>query len=145
MDSAGATVEHGSRSRDTWRAIGHERIEAVVEDFYDAVQLHPTLSEPFLMVGDWATHKARLTHFWWVALGGAPYRPDTYDVAGKHLGVGVTEDLVDDWLALFHDTLRQHLPDPLAQAWFERARHMARSVRQLTAFQDRKRSRQQRG
>ncbi|MGA7802153.1 MAG: group III truncated hemoglobin [Gammaproteobacteria bacterium] len=124
--------------RQTHERIGHDRVAAVVDDFYERVQAHPALAVPFLMVNDWALHKARLTHFWWVALGGRRYRPDRYDVAGKHLAVGVNDALVDDWLALFDATLRDHLPPELAHAWLERARLMGVSVRQTTAFYARK-------
>ncbi|MEJ2687942.1 MAG: group III truncated hemoglobin [Gammaproteobacteria bacterium] len=126
------------RLRQTHARIGWERMAAVVDDFYDRVQAHPTLAVPFLMVSDWTLHKARLTHFWWVALGGRRYRPDRYDVAGKHLAVGVNDELVDDWLELFHATLREHLPGDLAEAWFRRARLMGGSVRQSAAFYRRK-------
>lgn len=126
------------RPRQTHARIGRDGIAAVVDDFYDRVQMHPNLAIPFLMVSDWTLHKARLTHFWWMALGGERYRADRYDVAGKHLAVGVSDELVDDWLELFRTTLHEHLPGDLAEAWFHRARLMGVSVRQSADFYRRK-------
>lgn len=120
--------------RSTHSDIGLSRMRRVVDDFYDRVQRHPTLAEPFGAVADWPTHKARLTHFWWLSLGGDAYAPYAYRVGAKHADVGVTSALVDDWLVLFRTTLDDHLPPPLAQAWFQRARRMGDSIRLLSTF-----------
>ncbi|KAB7627771.1 group III truncated hemoglobin [Alkalilimnicola sp. S0819] len=122
------------RERNTHERIGHPRVAAVVDDFYSRVQVHPTLAEPFGRVDDWPEHKARLTHFWWVSLGGEAYRDDRYRVAGAHMGLGVDGALVDDWLALFEQTLHDHLEPELAEAWLQRARHMGRSIRAMLDF-----------
>ncbi len=122
------------RQRDTHDQIGHERIQAVVDDFYDRIQRHPTLAEPFRRVTDWPGHKARLTHFWWLSLGGERYRDDEFRVGPAHMSLGITDPLVDDWLALFRAVLDDHLPADLADAWFARAEHMGRSIRMLAQF-----------
>ncbi|MDN5872616.1 MAG: group III truncated hemoglobin [Nitrococcus sp.] len=119
------------RQRDTHTAIGHEAICRVVDDFYDRIQHHSTLAEPFARVKDWPEHKARLSHFWWISLGGERYRDDQYRVASTHLPIGISDALVDDWLALFHATLDDHLEPELAAQWFQRAEHMGRSIRML--------------
>lgn len=122
------------RERNTHEAIGRDTVAAVVDDFYDRVQRHPTLAEPFLRVSDWPEHKARLTHFWWISLGGDAYRDDEYRVGPAHIGMGVPPELVDDWLALFRATLDAHLPPELADPWFDRARNMGRSIRMMLAY-----------
>lgn len=122
------------RERRTHEAIGREAIARVVDDFYDRIQRHPTLAEPFQRVQDWPEHKARLTHFWWISLGGERYRDDQYRVAPAHLPLGITDELVDDWLALFRETLSRHLEPELAEAWYARAAHMGRSIRMLSYF-----------
>lgn len=122
------------RRRDTHEAIGLDTIRRVVDDFYDRVQAHPTLSEPFRRVEDWPEHKARLTHFWWISLGGERYRDDQYRVAPAHMPLGITEELVDDWLRLFAATLDDHLSPALARAWLDRAEHMGRSIRMLASW-----------
>ena len=95
-----------------------------------------TLSRPFLRVHDWEEHKARLSHFWWLSLGGAPYRTDIYNVAAKHLDqtLGMTPALIEDWLNLFQATLRDQLPPEEAEAWLARARHMGHSLRMMLDF-----------
>lgn len=114
--------------------IGKERIVAVMNDFYDRVRVHPTLSVPFGIVHDWDTHKAHIGHFWWVTLGGKPYRERAYDVAARHNAAGFTPALLVDWLALFEETLHRHLPDELADPWLERARNIGRSLNLLYEF-----------
>lgn len=125
------------RQRPTFAEIGLPRMRAVVDDFYDRVQKHPDLAGPFRIVADWDEHKARLSHFWWMSLGGPRYRPDEYSVAPKHALVGVTPALIDTWLALFEATLRDHLPAELAEAWLARARNMGRSLKLMCEFQAR--------
>lgn len=124
------------RERSTHEAIGLDTVAAVVDDFYSRVQAHPTLAEPFRRVEDWPEHKRRLTHFWWISLGGERYRDDQYRVAPLHVPLGITDELVDDWLALFETTLHDHLPPELAEAWMTRARNMGRSIRMLGESND---------
>lgn len=136
MNNAGFDIN--LRARDTHERIGLGRIAAVVDDFYERVRSHPTLAVPFAPVGDWPDHKARLTHFWWIGLGGRAYADYRYDIGRKHAPVGVTPALIDDWLTLFRATLDDHLPRALADAWFIRAQRMGDSLRLLTEFYARK-------
>ncbi|MEW6613793.1 MAG: group III truncated hemoglobin [Pseudomonadota bacterium] len=131
---ASSAEQTGKRLRPTFAEIGLPRIRAVVDDFYDRIQRHPTLAEPFGIVSDWDEHKAHLTHFWWISLGGPRFRPDGYNLIDKHAPVGVTPALIDDWLALFAQTLADHLPPELAAAWLERAVNMGRSLRLMCEF-----------
>jgi hemoglobin len=122
------------RSRDTHRRIGYSRVAAVVSDFYDRVQRHPRLSQPFAAVRDWPAHKAKLTHFWWVALGGRRYADYRYNIGRTHWRVEVDDSLVEAWLALLRATLADHLPPPLAVQWYRRARRMAVAIRAAPDF-----------
>lgn len=124
------------RERNTNELIGLDRIRAVVDDFYDRIQRHPTLAEPFRVVEDWPVHKERLVHFWWVSLGGERYRDYVYRVAPVHMQVGVKEEQVDQWLELFHATLLDHLDPDLAALWFSRAANMGRSIRMVARFSE---------
>ena len=114
--------------------IGKDRVAMVMDDFYDHVRQHPTLSVPFGIVHDWETHKAHIGHFWWVSLGGKPYGERAYDVAAKHNAAGFTPALLVDWLALFEETLHRQLPDELAAPWMERARNIGKSLNLLYEF-----------
>jgi len=122
------------KRRTTHDEIGLARIRRVVDDFYDRIQRHPKLAVPFGIVEDWPSHKARLTHFWWLSLGGEAYAPYAYRVGAKHATVGISNELIDEWLTLFRVTLDEHLPKALADAWFQRASRMGDSLRMLSTF-----------
>jgi hemoglobin len=115
--------------RDISSHIGLDKVKAVIGDFYDRVQEHPTLRRPFEIVDDWEEHKAHLSHFWWVTLGGRPYRNKPYQVAHKHAMAGFSPELLVDWLNLFRATLNSHLPADTAEEWFARAANIGRSLK----------------
>ncbi|MCO6441848.1 MAG: group III truncated hemoglobin [Nitrococcus mobilis] len=115
----------------THQPIDHETVCRVVDDFYGRVQSHPTLAEPFKRVKDWPEHIARLSHFWWITMGGERYRNDQYHVIAKHMPIGVTDALVDDWLALFHTTLEDHLTPEQTEFWYGYAEQLGQSIRML--------------
>lgn len=129
-------------SRTTAEAIGRDAIAAVVDDFYDRIQHHPTLAGPFRIIRDWPAHKAKMTHFWWLSLGGRPYLDYRYAVMPKHAAVGVTAAQVDAWLALFDSVVRAHVTTPeWAEKWLFRARRMGDSLRLVEAYYRRKQQR----
>ena len=119
---------------DIAQTIGREKVAEVVSDFYDEIQRHATLAVPFGIVDHWTEHKAHLAHFWWVALGGKPYRDKSYRVAEKHAEAGFTPELLIDWLALFRDTLAKHLPPDLVEQWYARAANIGRSLNYMHEF-----------
>lgn len=100
--------------------IGREAIDQVVDDFYNRIQKHPSLSKPFSIVNHWKDHKEKIAEFWWVVLGGAPRNSYKYDPVSKHFSAGFTQALLDDWKALFFEVLSAYLPLDLAQAWQSR-------------------------
>ena len=122
--------------QDIAQEIGVAKVRQVVSDFYDEVQRHPALGKPFAVVDDWAEHKAHLAHFWWVTLGGRPYRDKPYRVADKHAAAGFTPELLVDWLALFRETLAKHLPRDLAEQWYARAANIGRSLNLMHEFRN---------
>lgn len=117
--------------QDIAHQIGRERVAEVVAAFYAQVRVHPTLSVPFARVTDWPHHLEILTHFWWVSLGGERYLDYSYEVPRKHAEAGFTPDLLQDWLALFQQTLLEHLSPELAVPWIERARKIGTSLKLL--------------
>jgi hemoglobin len=108
--------------------IGRERVARVVDVFYERIQTHPSLKKPFAVVHDWPAHKAILTHFWWVSLGGKRYLDYSYAVARKHHESGFTPELLVDWLALFRDVIMSELPPELAAGWMTRAEVIGQSL-----------------
>ena len=121
--------------QDIAHIVGRDTVAKVVSDFYDRVRSHETLSAPFARVHDWPEHKRHLTHFWWVTLGGKPYRDQPYRVADKHAAAGFTSALLADWLALFQSTLARHLDPELADQWYARAQRIGRSLALMHEFQ----------
>lgn len=115
--------------RDLAALLGRERINAVVADFYDRARHDPELGPTFAGVREWDEVKARIAHFWWLDLGGQRYRDDIYNPHTVHRHFGVRPEQVDPWLRLFEATVRDHLPDELADLWLTRVRRMADWVR----------------
>ena len=97
--------------------IGKPSVDKVVDDFYNRIQIHSTLSKPFSIVGNWDEHKVKIAEFWWVALGGKPSKSYSYDPVGKHFAAGLTENLLNDWKAPFLEVLTTHLTLELANEW----------------------------
>jgi hemoglobin len=113
-------------------AIGKERVTRVIDRFYDRIQEHARLKIPFAVVRDWVHHKEILTHFWWVTLGGERYLDYSYTVANKHQESGFTPALLGDWLPLFHEIVREEVPEKtLADGWLERADRIGQSLTYL--------------
>src|SRR5690606_22420918 len=120
--------------QDIAHLISREQVADVVDQFYERIRQHPTLREPFAVVQDWPEHKAILTHFWWVSLGGKRYLDYRYEVARKHMEAGFTPALLTDWLALFRETLREVLEPTLAEPWIKRAEMIGESLTMMHEF-----------
>lgn len=97
--------------------FSHRDIHKVVDAFYSEIPHHPTLNVPFQSVHDWPEHIERLTHFWWIRFGGAPYLFSEYNPVPKHYFAGFNDQLLADWLKLFDKTLRTHLSPAQATMW----------------------------
>ena len=103
--------------------VSREQIAQVMDDFYARVQQHPMLSPAFAVVQDWSHHKAVLTHYWWMALGGEPYMEYTYDIGHKHRQAGYTPELLNEyWMPVFEQTVRAHIAPEWAEIWLNQAR-----------------------
>lgn len=117
------------RMRVTAERIGLQTIRTVVHDFYANVRRDPVLGQRFeAAIQDWPAHEAKLTHFWWVALGGPVYAPYRYQVIDAHLSIDVEDHEIEHWLGLFADTMRAQLPAPETEEWLGRAQAMGRSL-----------------
>lgn len=106
----------------------HQDIYNVVEAFYTRVQHDPILSVPFRSVHDWPDHIKRLTHFWWIKFGGKPYMFSQYNPVLKHYYAGFNAELLERWLTLFHETLREKLSDDQYQLWALISRRMGQGL-----------------
>ena len=97
--------------------IGRDAVNLVVDDFYNQIQTHPSLSQPFSVVTSWDKHKDKIADFWWVVLGGQPNSSYKYDPVSKHFTAGFNDDLLSDWKELFVKVLTAHLAPNLAKEW----------------------------
>lgn len=113
--------------------IGRETIEAVSQTFYAQIRQHANLGPIFQIVENWPKHEAHITHFWWVLLGGEAYLDTQYNVARKHIGIGVTPELVQEWLALFEPIVEAHVAPELAAVWLGKARMIGQSITMINS------------
>lgn len=106
----------------------HGDIQAVVQDFYTVIQFDPLLEVPFRSVHNWPEHIERLTHFWWVRLGGTPYLFGSYNPVQKHFFAGFNDELLARWLELFNQTLKKQLNSDQSSLWAHLAARMGESL-----------------
>jgi hemoglobin len=104
--------------------IGRDRVAAVVHDFYTRLRADPELGALFRAIPDQAGHEERVIGYWWVAMGGRMAEPPVVDMVGRHAPLGLTEAMLQRWLALFDQALQAHLEPELAEQW----RQMAEAV-----------------
>lgn len=108
--------------------FSHDDIFNVVDDFYTRIQHDELLSVPFKSVHDWPEHIKRLTHFWWIRLGGKPYMFSDYNPIPKHFFAGFNAVFLERWLNLFHETHRQHLNDEQCALWKDLSEQMGQGL-----------------
>ena len=129
-----ATLQRDIRpQRLTAEEIGLDKIGQIVDMFYDRVRKDAVLGPRFSVVSDWSIHKARLTHFWWVTLGGSAYAPYRYRVVEAHRIIDIRSEEITYWLNLFDSCLRTSLSEPAAEAWMRRAGAMGKSLSRIAA------------
>lgn len=109
--------------------IGHERVVAVIHDFYRRLRADPELGPVFTAIRDREGHEHKIIGYWWLAMGGRIADPPVVDMVGAHARVGVTEAQLRRWLALFGATLRDHLEEDLAAQWERMARAVGDRLR----------------
>lgn len=106
----------------------HSDIFKVVDDFYHRIQNDPVLQVPFQSVHDWPEHIDRITHFWWIRMGGSPYAFAQYNPVAKHYFAGFNQELLKRWLNLFHETLKDHLSPKHVELWLAVAEAIGRGL-----------------
>lgn len=104
--------------------FSHDDLFTVVDAFYNQVAVDPILKEPFKSVHDWPEHIERLTHFWWIRLGGEPYMFTHYNPIAKHYHAGFNRHFLTRWLELFHQVIDEKLNQEQAQVWKNLSQHM---------------------
>lgn len=103
-------------------------IHAVVDRFYTQVATDDLLHVPFSTVNDWPHHIQKMTHFWWMRLGGAPYMRERYNPVEKHFRAGFNEEFLTRWLGLFRRTQEEILQPPQIGLWMGWAEQMGQML-----------------
>jgi hemoglobin len=110
--------------------ITEEGICRLVDDFYDKIRADPELGPIFFRAipGDWGPHLATMRKFWSsVMLTSGRYKGDPVTVH-RHVA-GIEMELFERWLKLFHLTSRELFVDNIADAFLEKAAHIAESLK----------------
>lgn len=104
------------------------QIAALVDRFYDRIQVHPTLGPIFnAFVHDWPAHKQLLTLFWCsVILRAGSYRGNPM---AAHFNRGIDTRHFVEWLALWRETADEVLAPQQAALVHEYAQRIGRSLR----------------
>ncbi|WP_124945581.1 group III truncated hemoglobin [Sulfurirhabdus autotrophica] len=108
--------------------IGRKNVEVVIHAFYDKLQTNHELATFFNRITNISAHKAHASDFWWIAMGGKTDNHCTFDMIGRHKPLGLSHDSLSLWLALFHETLLQHLPQELAEKWCQMAQGIGKNL-----------------
>ncbi|MEF8792404.1 MAG: group III truncated hemoglobin [Thiohalorhabdus sp.] len=109
--------------------IGFDRVEAVIHDFYRRLRADPELGPVFVAIKAREEHERKIIGYWWLAMGGKMDQPPVVDMIGAHARIGLTEAQLQRWLALFGETLRDHLPEELAAQWEQMAHGVGDKLR----------------
>ncbi len=94
-----------------------EQVFSVVDTFYQRIQIDEILKVPFQSVHDWPEHIDRITHFWWIRLGGTPYLFTTYNPVQKHFEAGFNKELLERWLSIFKSVQEEKLNQQQVAVW----------------------------
>lgn len=108
--------------------IGRPRVDHCVRLFYARLLDDPQLGGYFRALPDLDAHIDHIADFWWIAMGGRPEGDPVFDMIGRHARLGITEALLQRWLALFDATLQATLPETLATQWQQMAHAVAQRL-----------------
>ena len=105
-----------------------DQLAALVDVFYDRIQVHPDLGPVFnAAVHDWPEHKRLLTSFWCsVVLRAGTYRGNPMSAHRPH---AITTRHFVQWLALWRETAEDVLAPQQAALVHEYANRIGRSLR----------------
>ncbi len=109
----------------------YEEIGEVVHAFYQKLIVHPQLGRFFEGIDDFSEHEQRIIDFWYMSMGGKLEQPPKIDMIGKHFPLGIKEGDLQQWLALFSETLGETLSDGKARFWMDKVMTIAARMKQI--------------
>ena len=109
------------------RVGGRRQLGVLVRNFYNTLQIHPSLGPIFAAhVKSWPEHYRTLTDFWSVQTGGPP------EYRGRLLQAHATLDLraehYEAWLAQWRQSCHLHFEEPEAGEMIALAEGLARRM-----------------
>lgn len=106
-------------------------IHQVVQAFYKKALSDPQLGHFFSHIEDFAEHEQRIVDFWWMVMGGKLDLPPRIDMIGKHFPLGIKETDLQQWLALFSETLGETLSESKGLFWMDKVMTIAARLKQM--------------
>lgn len=130
-------------ARDCTDIANYQDIKSLVDAFYSHIRADAMLGPMFTDVAkvDWVVHLPVLCEFWESVLFALPgYKGDPikthtelHDRLTRELGIGLTEDHFDHWVAMFSRTIDDLFQGPTAEKAKRNAARMANQL--LTAIE----------
>ncbi len=111
--------------------INYRQVEHVVHAFYEKLINHAELGHFFKQIDDFDKHKKRISDFWWLTMGGKLDSPPRIDMIGKHFPLGIKQENLETWLAIFSETLGEELDEEAAKVWMDKALHIGAHIKQI--------------
>ncbi len=111
--------------------IDYSQVANTVHLFYRKLIEHERLGKFFSNIENFEHHEKRITDFWWQSMGGKLDNPPQIDMIGKHFALGIQQQDLETWLALFSETLGETLDDAPARKWMDKALHIAARLKQI--------------
>jgi len=109
----------------------YDEIRTVVRAFYEKLMKHSELGAFFSHIDDFNEHEQRIVDFWWMSMGGKLEQPPKIDMIGKHFPLGIKENDLQEWLALFSQTLGENLEEAKAVIWMDKVMTIAARLKQI--------------
>jgi len=109
----------------------YDEIHRVVQAFYKKLLNDPKLSPFFSHIDNFAEHEQRIVDFWWMSMGGKLDDPPKINMIGKHFPLGIKETDLLQWIALFSETLSEHLDGPKGLLWMDKVLVIAARLKQI--------------
>jgi truncated hemoglobin YjbI len=114
------------QSKDLAHEIGLYHIALVVEALHEQTKIDPAFARLFNVGGSECDQKARLTYFWWAALGSNKLSDLDWKVIRENAQTGVSPSVFRDWLELFRKTALPIIGAESTGAWMLRAAQLGR-------------------
>jgi len=109
----------------------YEEVETVIHLFYKKLMTNQQLGHFFEHLENFDEHEKRIVDFWWISMGGKLENPPKIDMIGKHFPLGIKQDDLEVWIALFSETLEQQLAENKALFWMDKVMTIAARLKQI--------------